>query len=209
MEGDEVTDSETLDRPNPSDQLVIKPYLDWGAVWNKAMPLVVVLGSQLTWWAGIVAALALAAIGLPLTGLYVRRAEVHVTATEIGSVGMRGLRMRSRAEIGAVVTAPVKQSSLARRALRSLLVLDDTGRRIVHIDEAFWKQEDLRRIVERLAITPISPDRIVTRKEISKRYPRALSWHERHPWLTAWASILPALVAVHAILFIVRTVADL
>jgi hypothetical protein len=170
------------------------------------MPLVVATVSLLTPWAVMVAIVMFAVIGGALGALYLKRAHVLITAAEIGKTGLLRRHMRARAEIAAVVTAPIQQTRLSSRTLRHLFVLDDAGRPIVHIDEGFWTQGDIDRIVEHLGITPIRPGRTVTFKEVSERYPKALSWRARHPLLAAMALVAAAYPAIFVIAVIVGAV---
>jgi hypothetical protein len=187
--------------PAHDGELVIRPCTQQYKQMLKATPvLLIVMVGMLTLRqgaAGVAAAAATALVCAIVMYFYFRGVHVVVTATEIGRSGFTSSRkMRPRSEIAAVVTASVPLSAMDSRIANNLFVLDQRGRRMLRLKSTHWTEADMTSVIERLGIQPVVHESVVTGKELSRTYPRALPWIERRPIQSAVVLTLGILAVI-------------
>ena len=155
---------------------------------------------------------ALAAVlALAATYVYIRRAHVVVTPTEIGKAGFTGRpKMRPRSDVATVVTATMRYPADSR-VFRSIFVFDQSGQRIMRLRSMYWAVEDMERIAESLGIAPVDIPGPVSGAQLAKEYPNAVMGFERRPFfysglLVATLILLP--FAYGIIVATIRVIAD-
>ncbi|MPV36834.1 hypothetical protein [Georgenia subflava] len=147
---------------------------------------------------GLVLALVAAAVALGGTMLYIRRAKVVVTRTQVGQAAFGDLTWHSLADIGQVLLFPYRASSLDSRVHLTLLVRGRAGEKFLKIRSDMWNPQAILALAGGLGVTPTTADQPLSPKELEAAFPGSTSWGERHPVLLGLLVILAVVVVVAA-----------
>lgn len=148
------------------------------------------------------------AIIVGATYLWIHRAHVVVTPTEIGKAGVLArAKMRARSDIGTVLLATtLDQGDAPGRRYKNLFILDHTGRQIMRLRDVFWETQDIERLVERLGITPVESEGVVSTRQLLKDHPNAARGLERHPFLYVGLIVVGFFGVIFVVVFLVMGV---
>lgn len=139
-----------------------------------------------------------------LLGLwYMRRARIDITRDEIAYVGFGPTRRWQRDALGRVIVVDRMIVPMAPRNHQWIVALDTDDRRMFQIAGGIWAEDDRRRLVETLG----HEDRLTgdtTTKDVAARYPTALRWHQRRPYLSAVVIMVAILVICVPLVLLVQ-----
>ncbi|PSL03694.1 hypothetical protein CLV30_107175 [Haloactinopolyspora alba] len=194
--------------PQRSADLVLRPsMLRYLQAYRATTAMLVVIAVVLFLRGGGVGtlfALLLAAGGSGLMSLYFRRASVVVTPTELVATGLLRRRRTPRGSVTTAVSATMPRSHPRSPTFPHLFVLDGDGRRVARLSGTHWLEDDHRRLLRALGLTPQVLRGVSTGKELARTHPRAVSLLERRPLLKTLLIAVPG-VAVAVALVLTST----
>lgn len=148
---------------------------------------------------GLVIGAITAAITLGLVAIYFKRARIIVTPTTLTRIRLTGIPKRwDRSEVATLVRANMPVAALDTRILDNLFVLDRVGSTMVRLKSSHWSEQDITRLAEALGLVPEGPpsDMAVKPSALAERYPNAVPFYERRPWLFSFGLIAALIVVI-------------
>ncbi|TYC18336.1 hypothetical protein [Actinomadura syzygii] len=129
--------------------------------------------------------------------------RITLTSHEIVVRGLFVRQRRPRSHITRAMRATIHMPNGG--AGESLFLLDAHGKLLTRVNVAYYKRENVDRLVETLDVPSSGPTYFASGKEFDKTHPGLLSWAERHPYRIPLAILGTALAATVAVALIVIT----